>query len=215
MTLFKSVVVTILFGLASFAANASTVLDQSQTTSGSLFASVAGDIQQAQTFTVGVTGTLSQLDFFAIGPADVFVDIRRTVAGVPDDTQVLETVLVSVANSSSYEWVSVSFNTEVLAGEVLAFVVYGASSGLGLGGTTQSNNGGIDPYVGGSLWTKTQSFNSGLWYPNGNSQSSEFDLAFRTYVDEPMGDVPLPSALPLLGAGLLGYGLMSVRRRTA
>jgi hypothetical protein len=104
-----------------------------------------GTAQQAQTFTVGITGTLVELDILGSGRGNFFLDIRGQVASHPDNAVVLQTVNVGAfATGGAYTMIPLNLN--VTASELLAFVVYGGAGG-GLSGTSSSG------YSAGELWT--------------------------------------------------------------
>ena len=66
----------------------------------------------------------------------------------------------------------------------------------------------VDPYARGGLWASgNASINGGGWYANGNNSSTNFDLAFQTWVDDGTA-IPAPGVL-----ALLALGPMSLRRR--
>lgn len=170
-------------------------------------------IKQAQTFTVGITGTLVQLDIYldnGILPNAPVLDIRRLSGAQPSDnpSDVLASQPILTSRSpSAPAFVSFAFNLPVFSGEQLAFVVSqpnGPIGGLRLLDTVSATS---DYYPRGSLWTTgNPPVAGGGWYPNGNS-SENFDVGFRTFV----GAVPEPSTFILLAAGLMAVGW--VRRR--
>src|SRR5262245_31274610 len=93
----------------------------------SLFLSAT--IKQAQTFTVGITGTLVQLDIFLSGTALLnlpVLDIRRRSGAQPSDnpSDVLASQTIPLAKPpSTPAFVSFTFSVPVFAGQQLAFVI--------------------------------------------------------------------------------------------
>lgn len=94
--------------------------------------------QSAQTFTIGISGTLAQIKVPLINDraatVGVTMDLLRTSAGVPDDGQKLGEVSVGIstlptttANRTNPDsWVTFDFTSldiDVTAGQQLAFVV--------------------------------------------------------------------------------------------
>lgn len=193
--------------LCVFAASASAVpiLDQSHVPAATTSSSAVNSaIVQAQTFNVGLSGILARIDIAGSGGGGgLMMDIRGTSGGLPNGSDVRQTVSVGALSSG---YTSIALSTSVTAGELLAAVFYFSGSGsASLFGVASSV---ADPYAGGGLWTMgNASINSGGWYPNGNSGSSDFDLAFQTWIDDGTS-VPTPAA-----AALLAVGLMGMRRR--
>lgn len=192
--------------LLSVAASAAPILDQSHnpasTTSSS---SVFGAIQQAQTFTVGLSGILTRFDILGSGGnANLMLDILGTSGGLPNNADVRQTVSVGALASGGFT--NIALSTSVTAGEVLAAVFYqggGTAVGtslFGVGSPTDQNSGG-------GLWTSgNPCCAGGGWYPNGNSTTTELDLAFQTWVDDGT-TVPAPAAAFILALGLAGIAL--------
>jgi hypothetical protein len=177
-----------------------------------------GDVDWAQTFTVGVTGTLTSVDVqIAKGSttgSDLVVDVRTTTGGVPSsDAGILATMSVpasAVSTSPTFSLFSVdftAFNLGVNTGDVLAVVLSSAATDNYLWRATSANG-----YSGGGAFN----FSLGSW----NTSSSFGDLMFQTWVEptptddqgggDGDGQMPEPSLLALAAAGL---ALARLRRR--
>ncbi len=193
--------------------NAASILDQSyapdllNSTS-----SVTLGARQAQTFTVGLTGTLTQVDVMFrpidyLSENEVFVDIRRTNNGAPSDNinDIIETTVLDPTAFLPDSFNSFFFDLAVNEGELLAVVIYtNGDANTGLWGNASQDN----QYLGGSLWTSADLY-GGNWYPNANSSDQNFDLAFKTYVST----VPIPTSIWLLLSSLFVMARFSVRRK--
>ena len=187
------------------------VLDQSYTpATTNVNAAIGSVVDWSQTFKVGATGTLTSVDLL-IGAqstvnANLLVDIRTTVAGVPSTpdvgTNILGTMTVAsgtLVNVPAFASIDLSGSSiSVMSGDVLAIVLRSTSTGGNYlwGGTT------ADGYADGaarfriSNWTTSSSFG---------------DLAFKTYVDSMDQQIPEPSTLLLLVAGV--GAIVYLRRR--
>jgi hypothetical protein len=193
---------------------------------------ISGTVHHAQTFTVGISGTLDSVDILISQfgtPNDLLFDIRDTAGGVPLESDATTLAAVSVQPTEvpgSQTWVSVdvsSFNVAVQAGDVLAIVLRTSGAGGYQWGAEQGN-----PYPGGAPYFR----NPG---PSWTLQTE--DSGFRTYVtqeashlfiavpdnrfldnSDPDGDfavlfVPEPSWNVLILSGVLGLlVLFKVRR---
>ncbi len=169
----------------------------------------------AQTFEVGLTGTLAGIEFNVLKlngtSGDLTVDIRSLVGSGPDSLAINALGTTTVANSdidtfgsSPYSWSSiyVDFSAENIAvteGDMLAFVL-SSPSGQGFG--IQTDYHYDTGYAGGSRWSQTT---AGMAF----SESTYADLAFSTYVE--VAQVPEPSIIALFAAGIFGIGF--ARRR--
>ena len=186
-------------------AQAATVLDQQfipvTITSLAGFTDGSG-FRRAQTFTVGITGTLTEVDIFEalgntqqgfFGPFSG-MNILSTSGGVPTFTVLGTGAFVSQSGGVA----TFSTSLPVTIGEVLA----------------------IEPIL-----ASTQEFN--LWeaqQPSGYAGGTSFlkrvtdpqflaeiqDNGFQTFVDV---STPLPGALPLFATGLGALGLLGWRRK--
>ena len=139
------------------------------------------ELRWAQTFTVGVSGTLTRVDVlvaqqFGIQPQSLDVTIFSTSGGAPHvpitaafHIPASSVPLVSHPSSfDSYAYLSASFSLPVTAGDVLAIVV-------STGPNSQYYWAGVfgGGYPGGQLY----STNSTTWGPRGSQ-----DQAFRTFI---------------------------------
>jgi len=135
----------------------------------------------AQTFTVGVTGTLTRIDIlvaqmFGVQPQDLDVTIFDTIAGAPHlpltaPFHIPAASVPIVAHPSSfdsYAYLSATFALPVTTGDVLAIVVSTGSS-------SQYYWAGV--YGGGYPRGQLYATTSNTWSPSGTE-----DQAFRTFV---------------------------------
>lgn len=210
----RNIAIGMLFALIPAAANAAPVIDQQNTVPLGSFA--AGE-EQAQTFTVGLTGQLTSIDIFLrgeiIAPGPVFsgdpltVRLLPTVGGAPDNdvSNALGTVVVagsSLPTVHAFHNIDFSsFNINVTAGDELAWQIIGNYSAPIATG---------DTYTGGSRYCRGTEF--ACTTPNWLQLSGQ-DFGFRTYVDTGATAVPAPGAVAILGLALAGVGL--ARRRHA
>lgn len=181
---------------------------------------VSSQVAQAQTFTVGVTGTLVQIDVLVVTYAafegflgDLLVALLPTVNGVPSDDPdsliaggVVPFSQVPKGFPSSFTSVSlvgVDGPVSVVNGDVLAVAL------LAEEGDFYEWRGDYGDYPGGASFWATE--NVPTWiavqpyggvYPN---------FGFKTYVEP----IPLPGALPLMAGALAVIGLGYSRRRIA
>ena len=140
---------------------------------------------RAQTFLVGSTGQLVQIDYHGdrgrpdLYPNDTLtIEIRRTVAGVPNESPagLLVSRKLPAAPLPPYSnWIAVSFpqGPSVSSGELLALVISIRQD------ATTWTGGQHNIYPAGRAMTRTP--NDSSWHIIG-SASGEYDYAFRTYV---------------------------------
>ncbi len=194
--------------LALFASSASaiTVLDQSSEGPYNTFFET-GSLYRAQTFTVGISGTLSRFEVFMDSSSgSTLFEIWDASSGLP----ALASSGVALASATVfYSGTGPSFtgsgffgadvSLSVNAGDVLALVeVGGSSTGFGRWAGNSTN-----PYASGSAFTTSTADPDGAFLP-----LHPIDLSFRTYVTT----VPdAGSTLALLGAAFVG--LLGLRRK--
>ena len=168
------------------------------TITGAGFASTNTDQERAQTFQVGITGVLTEVDVFAYRffntfNGDLILDIRGTQAdGRPTSgsDQVLLTTTIPSASvgwqSSTYLPIDVSaFGLHVTQGEELAIVLHAASAPSadvtyqwwGAPNNPYANGTNYERVIGNHDWTE-DTFNNA-------------DLGFRTWVDAPAQAPPV------------------------
>jgi hypothetical protein len=168
-------------------------------------------VDWGQTFTVGLTGTLTSFEIAvrtaAAGATNpLLVDLRTTTGGVPTTPDAGANVLFSTTVSSG---IGTTFTTltfapglSVVAGDVLAIVL--RSNDPAIPGVYEWPGTAAGGYAGGAAHLR---LGSGAW----GTSTSIGDLWFRTFVDPgTTTPVPEPALAALLAAGL---GLVALRRR--
>jgi len=166
----------------------------------------------AQTFTVGITGQLTNIEIlvweWTSQITDLFVDIRPTINGVPilDDSAILGEVAIPASEISGFPhtFITVDYssqNIQVAAGDELAIVLRMDPSGQGGDYSWRGETG--DLYASGVAYTRTDTTD---WFAP-MSGGLTVDYGFKTFVNP----IPIPPALWLFGSGLIG--LLGVARR--
>jgi hypothetical protein len=165
---------------------ASGVLDQSNTGTG---LGLGAHFMTAQTFTAGITGSLSEVDLYMTGDAAhaISVTIQATTAGLANGT-VLATSGSGTPTAVSGGWIAFPFSAPYseTAGTMYAIVFTTSTfnSAWGSGNTYASGQALAYP---GSAWVPT-------------SGGMPLDFAFRTYVTVPPANgTPPPTST---GVGL-------------
>jgi hypothetical protein len=170
-------------------------LDQAFDPSGSItlsagFGGINTNQERAQTFQVGRTGTLTEIDVYSrrvSAPGGNFmIEVRRTdAAGAPsnDPADLLLQKAIPSANIGTAEaFLQVdisSANVQVSAGQTLAIVLY-AGAGTPSSVTYQWNGQDTNPYPLGGGWE--QVIGNHTW---GKDAGTNEDLGFRTFVAAP------------------------------
>lgn len=166
--------------------------------------SLFNEQDNAQMFTVGVTGELGIVEVFVsnFDLEPLLFDVRRTVNGLPqaaDSPLLVERA--GVPTSITGEWFRFDFSADpidVTFGDLLAIVL---RSPTGSAGWNAAVFGGYD----GGKGVGRDPTESSVWAGPGRSDLG--DLGFRTYVRP----VPEPASYLLLAAGAIGL-LLGIRR---
>jgi MYXO-CTERM domain-containing protein len=216
----RGVVLFLFLSLLAGVALADPVVDQSYlpavTDSTAEIGSLVVPVDFAQTFTVGVPGTLTSVEVqIARGTgvtSSLIADVRTTTAGSPGtDAAILASITMPAASVptsfSLFAFDFTAFNLGVNTGDVLAFVLRSADTVDTYDWNATRANG----YSGGGAFVR---LNNGSW---GTNQAFG-DMLFQTWVEPvPTDDqggggngVPEPSFLALAAVGL---ALARLRRR--
>jgi hypothetical protein len=171
----------------------------------------SSDQSLAQTFTVGVAGTLTRFDAYiedAGGGGNLVLwNIQPTVGGVPDQSVTVSlasgTFLSTAAPQNSFSFYTINLDSSPISvspGEVLAIAFSTANSGTSISWQGEKPN----PYAHGDAFVGVPGANSTAW---STSFLAGYDLGFRTYVEP----VPEPSSAFLLFVGVCG--VLGIRHR--
>jgi hypothetical protein len=175
---------------AAIEVQAAPTLDQANENPFSGFAQIAGEYR-AQTFTVGITGTLSRFEvqLFGVGATGSAVfEIWNTTSGqpvaIPGTALASATITFSDVNHT-FVGADLTPGISVNAGDVLAIVLKGGS--ILTGGPSQfaywdHSSDPVDPYPSGGRFTTAALDPTGPWIRVGGFPGSS-DFNFRTYVD--------------------------------
>lgn len=177
-----------------------------------------GRLDKAQTLTVGITGTLVEVDVdinrYEGATANLLFDIRPTIGGVPvqSDTTTLASLIIPASSvPTTRGFVSVdlsSFAVSVAAGQVLAIVL---RSDPDVASYTWYGNWSDNLYPSGRHYFRhPPGWPRPTWYPD----LSTVDVGFKTFVEPVAEPVPEPGTLLLLGSGLAGLAALARRRGT-
>jgi hypothetical protein len=215
---FSGVLLLLFICLAGTASQATPVLDQvSDGTTIAIAAGISSGNDKAQTFTVGLTGYLTEVDLklFYNNPSpstyDVLFDLRTTEGGVPSELNTGANVLFNGVIPASavpptphsideLPWtiLNLGLPIPVTAGEVLSFCL---RTDEPVSGPANYLLAGASTYAAGSLYYRNLT-SQPTWGPIFS------DIYFRTWVDP----VPIPPTVILLGSGLAGLILLRWRR---
>ena len=209
--------------VTSSVTSAAPIVDQDYDPSLNLEAVINSTYDRAQTFTVGVTGTLDSVDVLIFrNPAysdALYVDVRPTLGGVPLESDASALAAATVAGASipaSTGFLNVDLSSAslaVTAGDLLAIVLRNdttttstTTSAYGWRGHTVNAGGGnpAQAYAGGAGYYRT----TGTWTA---ITSVPHDLGFRTYVEATV--VPVPAAAWMGLSLLTGIGGIGAIRR--
>lgn len=193
------------------------ILDQASESGNNL--GTLGEPDNAQTFTLGLAGVLSEIEVEVqlnlAGAPDLVIELRNAPGGVPDNDDSLVLASTSVTSSAltlnARTWLSLDLSSLGLAVNV------GDTFAISLrvpGSTTPANyfwmvSGATNPYPGGQRWGRSPTWNGGVlgstWNGTFGTFSPAHDLNFRVFVPE-------PALAPLAIGASLAAGLAAMRR---
>ena len=143
-------------------------------------------VNQAQTFTVGITGQLTDIQVLIEGfsqTADLVVDVRPTVNGLPvsDDSAILGEVAIPASEIPGFPFTFVNFdfysrNIHVTTGDELAVVLRIDKSSQGGDYSWRGDTG--DKHTSGVAYTRGSSYD---WFAP-TSDGLTVDYGFKTFV---------------------------------
>lgn len=192
-------------------ASAMSVVDQQYTgASGHATAETTNCLERAQTFTVGLTGKMTRVEFGSFrrysSTADLMFSIRNTDSNampLMDSTSNVfqRTLHASDLPSSGVLGINLGDGIAVQSGQTLSFVL-------------SSTEDTWDYAFDGSYWRYPPTYQRGnLYYKPLTDQAwtdeGDYDLYFTTYVEP----TPEPSSFMALMAGLGGLGGMILHKR--
>lgn len=173
----------------------------------------SSDIHQAQTFTVGITGTLCKIEFprwmiWESNPPELTWEVITTSSdGYPSNNVLASGVTAVPASDNDPITINIGASERlfVMCGQRLAISLEVARLPENVGSGCEIAGSYIicwpEGYQSGALFNK---YASGEWIEDNGS-----DLFFKTYVEP----VPEPSSILTLLSGIAGFGGLALRRR--
>lgn len=210
-------------------AKAGPILDQSYTQQDGYYG--PGPFSpQAQTFTVGITGLLTEVDLRIStaptpnpNPSPIIVEINSLLNGFPaaGSLAAVSVPYASLPTGAPGDFVALDFthqNLQVFAGEMLAITIRTTDDGANLefGRTLDVGDMPVGGYDGGRAFTGEI---GNVWFPlpqgdQGFPNSVAWNYDFKTFVSP----VPVPPTLPLFAVGsliMVGWSIAQATRNAA